>query len=88
MGVDGSGGWQASKPRAVWVLSRGRGRVPLPAWPGILLGWKRTDPDPPSPARWMGLVAYARESGALVEVQWVYDSDLQPVAEQPPMLGG
>ncbi|GAB7004427.1 hypothetical protein JCM18899A_19000 [Nocardioides sp. AN3] len=86
--MDGSGTWRATTPRAVWVMTRGRGLTPLPAWPGILLGWKHADPDPPRPAAWMGLVAFSRESGAMIEMKWIPAAEIQPIAEAPPILGG
>jgi hypothetical protein len=72
-------------PRLVWIWRNNAAHsgAALPAWPGLLLAWRRTAPEPPAPARWQALVAFSR-SGEL-EVRWFYDSELAPVAEQPPV---
>lgn len=77
--------WHDTQPCAVWILRRGM--TPLPAWPGLLIAWKRTDPQPPKPAAWMGLVAIVR-AGSQMELKWFYESDLQKVTEEPPICGG
>ena len=77
--------WHSITPRAVWIIRPGV--TPLPAWLGILLAWQRTDPEPPKPARWMGLVVYSRGTGPLFEQGWFFDTQLRPSAERPPMCG-
>lgn len=77
--------WHDTTPRPVWVLRHGV--TPLPAWPGILLAWRRTDPDGHKPPRWQGLVAYSRGGTTALEVTWLYDTQLRPVTEQPPSCG-
>jgi hypothetical protein len=74
-----------TQPRLVWIWRTNApgGGVPLPAWPGLLLAWRRTAATGTRPARWQALVAYSR-SGEL-EVRWFYDSELHPVAERPPV---
>lgn len=72
------------EPRLVWLLRGGPGSVPLPAWPGLLLAWRKTPSDPPRPARWQALVAFSR-AGSVVELRWCYDTELRPVQESPPM---
>jgi hypothetical protein len=74
-----------TQPRLVWIWRNNApsAGTPLPAWPGLLLAWRRTAPDPPAPARWQALVAFSR-SGEL-EVRWFYDTEVTPVTEQPPV---
>lgn len=69
----------------MWILRRGV--TPLPAWPGLLIAWKRVEEAPPKPAAWMGLVAFSR-AGALMELKWFFAGELQKVAEEPPTCGG
>lgn len=81
----GMASWHETEPRAVWILRPGQ--TPLPAWPGLLVAWMLTDERPPTPPQWMGLVAFSR-AGALMELRWCYRSELQPIAEEPPICGG
>lgn len=77
--------WRDAEARAIWVLRPGV--TPLPAWPGLLLAWRRTDGEPPAPPRWQALVAYSR-AGQIIELAWLYDSQIRPISEEPPVCGG
>jgi hypothetical protein len=63
----------------VWIMRSYR-----PALPGILLGWLHTPPVGPAPARWQALVAQPGARG-LVEMVWLYDIEIKPVQEEPPV---
>jgi hypothetical protein len=71
--------WHPAEPRAVWVM-----RSQRPALPGLLLGWLQTPPTGSSPARWQALVAQPGHLGP-VELVWLYDTEIRPVAEEPPV---
>lgn len=74
--------WHPIEPRLVWILRPGV--TPLPAWPGILLGWKRIDGKPPW-LSWKGLVSYSRRRNEAPVLGWFYPDDLRKVAEDPPI---
>lgn len=78
--------WHDCKPRGVWIIRQGV--TPLPAWPGLLIAWKELEAEGAKPVRTMGLVAFARDSGAELELKWFFFAELRPVAEEPPLCGG
>jgi hypothetical protein len=73
------GVWHEAEPRAVWIMRSRR-----PALPGILLGWLHMPPAGSAPALWQALVAQPAALG-LVELVWLYDNEIKPVAEEPPV---
>lgn len=77
--------WHPVEPRLVWILRPGV--TPLPAWPGILLGWERQDGKPPW-MTWKGLVSYVRRQDLAPELGWFYPNDLRKITEEPPVCGG
>lgn len=77
--------WHEIEPRPVWIIRRGV--TPLPAWAGILIGWKKVEGKPEGLGSWMGLVSFARRRGAFPELEWFYASDLCKVAEEAPICG-
>lgn len=78
--------WHPVEPRPVWILRRGV--TPLPAWPGVLVGWMHVDGKPAGLGSWKGLVSFSRRRGAYPELQLFWAGDLRKVAEDPPMCGG
>ncbi|MFE6645644.1 hypothetical protein ACFVJS_03715 [Nocardioides sp. NPDC057772] len=77
--------WYPIEPRLVWILRRGV--TPLPAWPGLLVGWQHID-GKPSALSWKGLVTFSRYADQPPELKWFFPCDLRKVAEEPPMCGG
>jgi hypothetical protein len=71
------GVWHPAEPRAVWIM-----RSRQPALPGILLGWLHMPPAGSAPARWQALVA---RPAYPVDLVWLYDSEIRPVQEEPPV---
>jgi len=75
--------WREVEPRPVWILRRGV--TPLPAWPGILIAWKKIEGNAVGIGAWMGLVSFVRRRGAFPELEWFAAGDIRKMTEEAPI---